>query len=65
MNKALKERIVAFLGDLDDKVLSAPQRLEATELYNLLTRLPGRQKGWRKPAKEAVLTATEDEITIG
>jgi hypothetical protein len=51
IDKATKERIVSFLGDLDDKKLTDPQRLEATALYNLLTRKPGRQTGWRKPAK--------------
>ena len=51
MDKATKERIVSFLGDLDDKSLTNSQRLEATALYNMLTRKPGRQTGWRKPAK--------------
>lgn len=48
MNVAMKERIVSFLGDLDDTQLSFSQAMEAKALYNMLTRPPGRPKGSRK-----------------
>lgn len=46
MNVELKTRIITFLGDLDDSQLTSEQQTEASALYGLLTRKPGRQPGF-------------------
>lgn len=46
MNKELKQRVINFIGNLE--VTNDHDDKEAGELYRLLTRPPGRQKGWRK-----------------
>ena len=64
INKALRERVTLFIGDLDDASLTPPQKLEADELYNLLTRKPGRQKGWRKPATADTSMKMTDFVVV-
>jgi len=46
--KELKARLIAFLGDLDTDNMPPEMTAEAGELYRLLTRPRGRQKGYRK-----------------
>lgn len=53
MNSELKQRIIDFIGDLDDSQLTEDQRRYAGVLYLELTRKPGRQPGHSPKKREA------------
>ncbi len=68
MNKELKQRIINFLGNLNPQDIAesgnwSETEAEASELYRLLTRPPGRQKGTKIKKFNPGLEPLEDSYS--